>query len=186
MKPTDEIKEEHRIIGRALSVLADAAQVLEAGAEVPAEFLREELDFIKNFADRCHHRKEEAVLFPALEDQMVAKLRDPVPKMLAEHEEARAIVRQLNEAVERYAGGDREQAPKIARLARSYLALLIEHIRAENTVLVELVETTLPADKKLEVAERFTVIEDELGPEFHRHYAKLADKLHDEGKRLAA
>ncbi len=187
MKPViEEIKEEHRIIGRGLSSLENIAAALERGQRVPPELLRDELDFITGFADRCHHRKEETILFPALEGQLPLKHHDPVPQLLRDHDEGRRLVSVLAEAVERYTAGAENEGRNIAGLLENYRSLLIEHIRVENTLLAAMVEENLPADKKIEVAERFEAVEDELGPEYHKKYARLAERLHDEAKNLAA
>jgi hemerythrin-like domain-containing protein len=186
MKPADQLKEEHRTISRALAGLSGMARALDEGKQVPPELFRQELDFIKNFADNCHHRKEEAVLFPALEEQLVAATEDPLTELVEDHEEGAALVESLGDAVEAYAAGDAARAADISRDAKSYVRLLTAHIRKENATLVRLIEDRLPADKKLEVAERFELIEEDLGPDFHRTYAKLADKLRAEGRKLAA
>ncbi len=63
MKPTDELKEEHRAIKLALGVIAAMARRLDAGEDIPADHMTRLVDFIRDFADRCHHGKEEDLLF---------------------------------------------------------------------------------------------------------------------------
>jgi hemerythrin-like domain-containing protein len=186
MKPADQLKEEHRTISRALAGLTGMADALDRRKQVPPELLRQELDFIKNFAGNCHHRKEEAVLFPALEAQLVTATEDPLAELVEDHQEGQALIESLSSAVEAYAAGDVALGADISRDARSYAHLLADHIRKENAVLVRLIEDRLPADKKLEVAERFELIEEELGAGFHERYTRLAEKLRTEGLKLAA
>ncbi len=59
MGATEELMTEHRAIERMLAVLEVAAQRLEGGQRVRPGMLREAVDFVQNFADKCHHGKEE-------------------------------------------------------------------------------------------------------------------------------
>ena len=65
MTATEELMTEHRAIERMLAVLESAAGRLEAGERVRPDVFREALDFVRNFADRCHHGKEEENSSPA-------------------------------------------------------------------------------------------------------------------------
>ena len=62
-KPTQILSDEHRIIERVLG----AVEKLAEGPVGALEPWKKALDFIRNFADQCHHFKEEKVLFPAME-----------------------------------------------------------------------------------------------------------------------
>jgi hemerythrin-like domain-containing protein len=57
------------------------------------------LDFIRHFADECHHFKEEQVLFPAMEEHGIPKEGGPIGMMLIEHEEGRGYVRDMAAAI---------------------------------------------------------------------------------------
>jgi hemerythrin-like domain-containing protein len=98
MEATQILMDEHRVIERVLGALEAVAARMSSGASVRAEFFLEAADFIAGFADGCHHRKEEGVLFPALEAAGIPRAGGPVGVMLAEHEEARAITRGLRAA----------------------------------------------------------------------------------------
>ena len=67
MQATAILKEEHRVIERVLDALETAANRLTTGSPVRPGVFLQAADFIKGFADGCHHKKEEGVLFPALE-----------------------------------------------------------------------------------------------------------------------
>lgn len=62
MLPTQLLTNEHRAVERVLRVLNWAADRLEAGERVPPAAFDDSLDFLRNFADRCHHNKEEQLL----------------------------------------------------------------------------------------------------------------------------
>ena len=187
MKPSEELNNEHRVIGKALSTLRAIARSVRENQDVSTTLLDHQLEFIRGFTEECHHRKEEEVLFPALAEQLKTAPVDPLPEFIREHIRIRNLMDELREAVGAYAAGETaNNGDKLAALADEYADLSIEHMRKENVILINLIENTLPADKKLEVAERFLVIEDELGPGYRERYEELADNLRDEGRRMAA
>ena len=63
MKATEILSQEHRVIEGVLDALQTAAQSAGGGAPVRPAFFIESADFIRGFADGCHHHKEEGVLF---------------------------------------------------------------------------------------------------------------------------
>ncbi len=68
MKATEILMEEHRVIERVLTSLEIASNRLSLGQAIPADFFLKAADFIKGFADGCHHKKEEGVLKVILKD----------------------------------------------------------------------------------------------------------------------
>ena len=87
MQATSVLMDEHRIIERMLGDLELASERLASGAPIRPGFFLDAAEFVKGFADGCHHRKEEGVLFPAMELAGVAREGGPIGVMLAEHEE---------------------------------------------------------------------------------------------------
>ena len=77
MEATEILKSEHRVIEGMLQTLAEAAARVESGQEIRPGFFLDAADFIKNFADGCHHRKEEGVLFEAMVNHGMSRLGGP-------------------------------------------------------------------------------------------------------------
>ncbi|MDP2857785.1 MAG: hemerythrin domain-containing protein [Bacillota bacterium] len=181
MNATEVLKTEHRAIERMLAVLETAAQRLEQGQRVRPDMLREAVDFVRNFADRCHHSKEEENLFPRLEARGVPREGGPIAVMLSEHEQGRAHVGAMAGAIDAYEGGDESAALTIAENARAYVELLREHIMKEDNVLFARADRVLsPADQQ-ELEQRFEQIETEvMGPGVHERYHRLLDDLERE------
>ena len=65
MKPTDLLSNEHRVIEQVLDCLEKMVARSAEHQQLEEEPARQAVDFFRNFADRCHHGKEEAHLFPA-------------------------------------------------------------------------------------------------------------------------
>ncbi|MCK5562617.1 hemerythrin domain-containing protein [Candidatus Bathyarchaeota archaeon] len=129
------LKEEHRVIKRMLTILNVACEKLEKDEEVSTEIFRKAIDFIRVFADQCHHGKEEETLFPLVEQRGIPREGGPTGVMRMEHEQGRNFVKALADAVERYDQGDRNAKAAIIENARGYTQLLAQHIPKEDDIL---------------------------------------------------
>jgi hemerythrin-like domain-containing protein len=172
---------EHRAIERMLAVLESAAARLEAGERLRPGLFREAVDFVRNFADRCHHGKEEGNLFPRMEARGVPRNGGPLGMMLMEHDQGRAFVGAVAGAIDAYEAGDESAARVIAENARGYAGLLRQHIMKEDNVLFPMADGVLSVDDQQELAQTFDRIETEvMGPGVHERYHQLLDDLERE------
>ena len=64
--PIATMEKEHAITQKIVGIAADEAKAIQAGQALDTERLKKLHDFFLNFADRCHHQKEERYLFPLL------------------------------------------------------------------------------------------------------------------------
>jgi len=178
MKTIDILMDEHRVIERVLDVLEKGATRLQAGDAVSPDFFVGAADFIRGFADGCHHRKEEGVLFEVMVERGMPKEGGPIGVMLSEHEEARRLTRGMREGAEQMAAGDSDAARRVAGFALDYVALLRQHIQKEDNVLFPMAgQFIAPADEAA-VLERYETVErEESGEGAHEEYVALAEKL---------
>ena len=95
MKATEILMDEHVVIVRVLDTLETAVQTAPVNKAVRPEFFLTAADFIRGFADGCHHRKEENVLFQAMNRSGVAVQGGPIGVMLNEHEQGRVLTRAM-------------------------------------------------------------------------------------------
>ncbi len=174
LKATDALKEDHRVIEKVLAVL----EKLTRSPAEPLETWEKAVDFIRNFGDRCHHLKEERILFPALEERGVPRQGGPIGMMLFEHEEGRAHVRGMLEALELAKGDPEAATPALIENAGAYLRLLRQHINKEDEILFTIADDSLsPTDQK-ELLRAFEKHEaEEMGPGIHLKYLKIAEEL---------
>lgn len=173
MKATTVLVEEHAIIERALDVAEAAVARLRVGQDIPDGYAAWLIDFICQFADGCHHHKEEGVLFPLLEARGVPKQGGPIGCMLHEHELGRDLVRRMK--------GASQATPfdkaRFADALEDYAALLRQHIFKENNVLFLMAERVLtPADDE-QAIERYRQIEPQGSPAkcHHKYAAEVAE-----------
>ena len=146
--PLDELMNEHRVIEQVLSALEEAAD-----REVPISFYEGVADFVANFADGCHHDKEETLLFASLEKHGVPRGAGPIGVMLHEHEVGRSCMKRLAVAI---SASDCAAARKAAG---DYTDLLRQHIQKEDNVLYPMAREILPADEIESLAHRFGEVE---------------------------
>src|SRR3989304_1422677 len=97
---TGVLRQEHDAILRMLEVAEAVARQLDRGENVPADTLAGLLEFFRLFADRCHHGKEEDLLFPLLEKKGLPRAGGPLGGMLGEHERGRPPVRRMGGAAD--------------------------------------------------------------------------------------
>ena len=180
MKPTEILGNEHRIIERVLSCLeAIAAQAKSAG-RVDERSAKDAVAFFRNFADRCHHGKEEAHLFPALEAKGFPRDGGPTGVMLHEHEQGRAHVRGMDENIAAAAKGDAAALRRFIDHAEGYVALLREHIYKEDHILFQLADRTLTEEEQQRLLDAFGKVEaEEMGAGTHETFVRMADELAD-------
>ncbi|HPA73070.1 MAG TPA: hemerythrin domain-containing protein [Spirochaetota bacterium] len=180
MKPIDILKEEHELILVMLRVLDAACSKIEAGESPDIARLYSIIDFIRNFADKCHHAKEENLLFPALEKAGIPREGGPVGVMLHEHVLGREYVRGMDEALGKMKAGDAKAAVHFIENARGYVTLLNAHINKENNALFMMAEQRLgPAEEKA-LMEGFERVErEEIGEGVHEKYHALLHELRD-------
>jgi hemerythrin-like domain-containing protein len=180
MKPTEQLKEEHQAIKVMLRILEKVCQKLESGEEVNPEHLEQMVEFIKAFADKCHHGKEEDLLFIAMEEAGIPKESGPIGVMLTEHDMGRGYVRGMSEAVTQYKAGDRKASSAIVENARNYIALLTQHIDKEDHILYPMADMHLSEERQKELVEEFERVErEEIGVGKHQEFHQLLEHLRE-------
>jgi hemerythrin-like domain-containing protein len=178
MTPGGQLKEEHDGILLMLKILDKVSAKMKKQGKADLTHLEQIVAFFKIFADKCHHGKEEDLLFPEMVEAGIPKDRGPIGVMLAEHVQGRAYVRAMGEAVEALKGGDRKAQEKFIENARNYIALLTQHIDKENNILFPMGDRVLDRKTQEELLEKFEVMEREkIGVGTHEKFHKLLGDL---------
>jgi len=177
-KPTMILMAEHEAIKTMLRILEALADRLESGQSVDPNHLAKAIDFITGFADRCHHAKEENLLFPAMEKAGIPRQGGPIGVMLTEHEEGRSNVRGMKEAYQRYAQGKKEAGRDFARFARAYVSLLSQHIFKEDNILYAMADARLTEEAQQKLRQDFARVEKEIvGEGRHQEFEVILEEL---------
>ena len=168
MKPIEDLKAEHEGILLMLDILERMSERIVAGKSVPIDHLKQVLDFLQVFADKCHHGKEERLLFLAMEAAGVPKENGPLAVMLSEHGRGRLFIAEMKNLVISYEKGESGALLVFTTPALQYVNLLRTHIWKENNVLFPMAEKAVPADKLKLIGEQFERFEkEEIGQGTH-------------------
>jgi hemerythrin-like domain-containing protein len=181
MQATDILMGEHRVIEGVLETLEAATHQLEMGQPVRSGIFLDAADFIKGFADGCHHRKEENILFIKMADCGVPVEGGPIGVMLVEHEQGRQYTQGMRQAVEALEAGDESARQLIISNAYGYIQLLRQHIMKEDNILFPMAERAIPLNEHAALVVDFKQVEDaETGVCEPDKYRALADAIHKE------
>jgi hemerythrin-like domain-containing protein len=177
MKATQQLRDEHEGIKIMLSILGQVLHQLKTTGSLNKEHFDGILEFLKVFVDKCHHAKEEELLFPALLASGVPK-DGPVAVMLREHETGRNHIKAMNAAFAGYTAGDISVSKDIIQNIHGYTSLLKDHIEKENNVLFVMADNLLSEKNQEELLEGFERIEEErIGIGKHEEFHGLIKKL---------
>lgn len=133
MKPIALLMIEHRLIERMIRLVHSEAVRAESGLKVDSSFIDKAIDFLRTYADRTHHGKEEDILFRSLAAKGIAKEHQRVlDELVAEHKIARKEVGALKEANERTKAKDPLMISEITKHLKAIAALYPAHIAKED------------------------------------------------------
>ncbi|APH16247.1 hemerythrin HHE cation binding domain protein [Clostridium sporogenes] len=144
---------EHKNIKRMLAVIRKYCFKVLKNKEVDYNDFYRIIDFVRNYADKHHHGKEEDYLF----NRMVDEIKGPTEKlvkhgMLVEHDLGRLYMQNLEKALKALENGEEEAKIDIIANAVSYTDLLYRHIEKEDDVVYKFAERNLSKEtlKKLD------------------------------------
>ena len=178
MKPIETLKKEHRLIEKVLASLDKYTEAIWRGDKVEQGDLRIFVQFIQEFADHCHHGKEEEILFSTMVENGFPGEQGPIAVMLAEHEEGRRLVGMLLEKSEKTEPWSEEDRRVIRESAMEYIRLLSHHIMKEDNILYPMAQSRLAPEVLEKIGERFDKFEnEEMGSGQHEKFHALADQL---------
>lgn len=180
MKPTDILSHEHRVIEQVLRCLEQMAHRCETQSALNAQDAQDAIAFLRTFADQCHHGKEEAHLFPAMEARGFARDGGPTGVMLYEHEQGRVFLRGMAAAVDAAAGGDATAQGSFVQHARGYIDLLRQHIQKEDQCLFTMANQAFSEADQRQLLDAFDKVESEhAAAGTHEKYLRVAENLAD-------
>ncbi len=143
---TKTLSEEHKHIITVAQALQKECSALEKGKAIDHVFFEKAIDFIRNYADKFHHAKEEEILFKELCKESTEMHCNPTTQMLYEHDMGRTFVKELE------AGLKDNNKNKVIENGHQYSQLIQEHIFKEDNILYPMADDALSpkAHKELE------------------------------------
>ena len=177
--PTQILMAEHELILEALDALEKKVAAIQAGAAPDRAYFDKAVNFLRGFADKCHHRKEENLLFKRMTERGFPVQGGPIGVMLSEHEAGRAFIRGIAEGAAKLGTGP-VAARQIVENARGYIDLLRAHIGKENNVLFPMADRALSPEDQAYLTKEFERFEaEETGAGVHGAMLELLRELNE-------
>ena len=140
---------EHKNILKIAEALNKECGALESGKKLNTDFFSQAIEFIREYADRFHHAKEEDILFKELCRPDAKMHCNPVEQMLYEHNLGRNFVKGMEEGLKE---GNKN---RITENARGYSQLIQEHINKEDNILYPMADEALSEKSKKSMLKEF-------------------------------
>jgi len=180
MMGIEDLRHEHEGIGMMLDILGRICDRLDAGENIDPGHLKQLHNFMVVFVDKCHHTKEEELLFPRLESIDGAESEKLIHVLIAEHKTGRKYANAIGEAISGHENIDLQDRSKIIKYGRNYIKLLVQHIDKENKVLFVMAEKKLSDERNQELFEEFEAVEREkIGAGEHEQLHQVLHHLAD-------
>lgn len=126
---------EHRLIERMINLIDRTLAEVESTGAIDPVFVDTAVDFIRFYADRTHHGKEEDILFQDLEKRQLSDDDQHLMQALIdEHKFGRQITYTLSEANKRYRNGDKPALTDIIESLKTLVDFYPRHIEKEDKV----------------------------------------------------
>ncbi len=170
---------EHRLIERMVALFGDALGRIRSTGEVDPDFIDTAVDFIRVYADRVHHGKEEDILFRRLGGMKISdKDLRLMNELIEEHEIGRGVAKSLAAANARYRNGDVAARSDIAENFAAFVELYTKHIGKEDKVFFLASRTYFTDEEDRAMVEEFREFDRKL---IHEKYEAVVEAL--EGTR---
>lgn len=133
MMPVGYLMIEHRLIERMVKLMAGELETNIKKGRIDLGFIDAAIDFIKTYADKCHHGKEEDILFRDLSVKKISgEHKKIMEELLYEHVLGRQTVAKLINAKEEYATAKIKVTIEIQKHIKWLIEFYPEHIAKED------------------------------------------------------
>jgi hemerythrin-like domain-containing protein len=155
-------------------IAEELARIKQTGA-VDLLFVSQAVDFIRTYADRCHHGKEENILFRELDKKnLTPEQRQMMEELVEEHILGRTKTAEVVAAKERYACGDHEALGELVDAMAALVEFYPKHIAKEDkSFFLPAMALFTPAEKEQMLQEGF----DFDAGLIHEKYRQLVSEL---------
>jgi hemerythrin-like domain-containing protein len=133
MKPIGPLMHEHRLIERMIKIIGREKDNIVNKKTVDTVFIDTAVDFIRTYADKTHHGKEEDILFRDLtKKNMSVDHARIMQELIDEHVFARKMTGELVAAKDAYLAGDAKALDTIVARMTTLAGFYPEHIKKED------------------------------------------------------
>jgi hemerythrin-like domain-containing protein len=169
--PLRKLVDEHTLIKKWLGLIPAVIEMIDIKSGSDRQIILEGVDFIRSYADKFHHAKEEEILFKYFDESL-----EIIKTMYEDHKTARNHVKTIIEALER-----QDQAMVFEHL-NGYKDLLTQHIKKEDEILYPWFDRNLSTRQVGELFSRFNEADARIGEGVVETFTKFLTKLENSVK----
>jgi hemerythrin-like domain-containing protein len=175
MLPRGPLMIEHRLIEKMLNVIDKKVTIMQKTNEIDPVFIDSAVDFIRMYADRTHHGKEEDILFRDLiKKDMSSQDKKAMQDLVGEHGYARKIVGDIVDAKKKYLNGDASARTTIIDGLRALISFYPGHIQKEDKNFFPVTEKYFTAAELDQMLDEFWKFDREM---IHEKYKNMVKEL---------
>jgi hemerythrin-like domain-containing protein len=178
--PIDLLEQEHHVIGKMAAGMEALASRLESGNTLDPSLLTELVEFLRVYGRRCHQKKEEDLLFPALVRRGVPSIGKPLGNLTFEHLREWAAVGALAGAVRAYTAGEQNAPARLTVMLRDLAAFYINHAWNETNLLFPYAAKVLTPSDQAELLVQFEALDCDIGKDTVERLARFGEGLAEE------
>ena len=176
--PASILHDEHIYILKVVNACKKISELLNRGNEVKASLLFDIVEFMREFADKCHHGKEEDILFHAMIKAGVPAEGCPISALLHEHVQGRNSVAALQVAAVKYAEDNSRSGDVISALNKIH-QLYPSHIWKEDEMVFPMENRIFSSEEMSDIVNAFERVESGIGFDMHNKFKKFAENISD-------
>jgi hemerythrin-like domain-containing protein len=179
VKPIGPLMIEHRLIERMIRLIELRGKQMEGDGKFNGDFIDIAVDFVRIYADRTHHGKEEDILFRALAKKNMSETdRRLMDELVGEHRYGRRLVADLVEAKGAYMSGHRESLEVALERLKALVDFYPEHIRKEDKVFFQAAMGYLSQEEQEVMLQECWAFDRRM---IHEKYGSIVEQLEKQG-----
>lgn len=175
MLPIGYLMIEHRLIDRVIALIEKESERIKRDKMSDAAFIGQVIDFLKAYADKGHHGKEEDILFRDLSSKdLSSEHKTTMQGLIDDHAIARRTVKSLEEANKIYMSGDKGALGAIVGFLNDLALMYPAHIEKEDKHFFVPVMAYLSPKEQAAMLDAFKEFDREL---IHERYRTIVEDL---------
>lgn len=154
--PIEILYKEHNIIMDAINIAHDLRKIIDNSVLYEKQ-VNSLILFFREFADKCHHQKEETVLFPQMIKANELLESGVVQEMFENHDDFRKLINEIEKSIKN------KDYKSAQNKLEQYIDSLKDHIAVENEEVFEIAQTLFNENELEKIYFKFKDIDSEFG-----------------------
>ena len=166
---------EHRLIERMISQVKKALDRLRQEGSIDPHFIDVAVDFVRTYADRTHHGKEEDILFRGLESRPLSDNdRRVMGELIQDHIFGRQKTQALIDANNKYRTGNQAALADVSEALHALVEFYPKHIQKEDKLFFPAARAYFTEDEDMALLTAFHDFDREM---IHEKYKSVVESM---------